>query len=252
MIVFHYDKTFEGLLTALFDAYTRKEFPGRLLAAGEIDPLFAESYEVMTQKDKASRVWAGVEKKLGRRACNMVLHVWLSEQDGCDELLFRFLRKVFDRPGRFPLDFADPDTIEVEKLARKVAREGEHVRQFVRWQKGGDGSWFGATAPKYNALPLAIKYFKNRFADQKWLIYDTQRHYGYYYDLKEAVEVTMEDDRHLLEGWLSEDLLAGDEKFFQELWRNYFKSLTIKERINPKLHRQMMPERFWKYLVEKQ
>ena len=35
MIAFIYDKTFEGLLTAVFDAYVRKSFPDVLLAEGE-------------------------------------------------------------------------------------------------------------------------------------------------------------------------------------------------------------------------
>lgn len=47
-------------------------------------------------------------------------------------------------------------------------------------------------------------------------------------------------------------LMAHDEKVFQELWKAYFKSTTIKERRNPKLHRQNLPVRFWKYLIEKQ
>lgn len=37
MLIFRYDKTFEGLLTALFDAYSLKKFPDILLA--EMNPL---------------------------------------------------------------------------------------------------------------------------------------------------------------------------------------------------------------------
>ena len=35
MTVFVYDKTFEGLLTAVFDAYSRRSFPDLLLAEAE-------------------------------------------------------------------------------------------------------------------------------------------------------------------------------------------------------------------------
>ena len=54
------------------------------------------------------------------------------------------------------------------------------------------------------------------------------------------------------EGKLDENLMAEDEKLYQELWKGYFKSMTIKERINLKLHRQHLPKRYWKYLTEKQ
>lgn len=253
MTVFHYDKTFEGLLTAVFDMYARRMFPEKLLADGEPEPLFAtNSHTVITDSAKSSRVWRAVEKKTDPRVCNMLLYAWLSEEDGRDELTIRYIRKIFDTPHGIAYNFADPDVLEQHQMAKKVAREGEHVRQFVRFQKAADGSYFAPIAPKFNALPLAIKYFRDRFADQQWLIYDTRRHYGYYYDLRTVTEVTLEDDAHLIEGKLSDAVIAEDEKLFQEMWQGYFRSLTIKERINPKLQKQHMPQRFWKYLTEKQ
>lgn len=253
MTVFRYDKTFEGLLTAVFDAYVRREFPETLIGGDEPEPMFSGSvHTVISDREKSDRVWASLQKKTDKRTRNMLLHVWLSEEAESDMLIFRYICKVFDTPHSVAENFSDPDVLEVKKTAMKVAREGEHVRQFIRFQKGGDGTFFAPTAPKYNALPLAVKYLKDRFADQKWLVYDTKRRYGYYYDLEKVQEVTMEDDAHLLDGKLDDEMLAGDEKLFQEMWRNYFNAMTIKERINPKLQRQHMPQRFWKYLTEKQ
>lgn len=40
MTVFVYDKTFEGLLTAVFDAYSRRSFPDLLLAEENLFPCF--------------------------------------------------------------------------------------------------------------------------------------------------------------------------------------------------------------------
>jgi len=47
-------------------------------------------------------------------------------------------------------------------------------------------------------------------------------------------------------------LLATDEQRFQALWRAYFRSLTIRERLNPRKQRQDMPVRFWPHLTEMQ
>lgn len=253
MIVFRYDKTFEGLLTAVFDAYFRKTVPGELLAHGEPVPLFAdEVHDVVTDRTKSTRVWKGIEKKVPKKPRNMILHVWLSEQPGSDMLLFRYICRIFDSPDGYAYNLADECVFEVRKLAHKVSREGEFLRQFVRFQKAGDDSFFAPVSPEYNALPLAIAYFTGRFSNQKWLIYDVKRRYGYYYDLKNATEVTLEDDGHLLDGKLDPRLMAEDEQLFQTLWKNYFKALSIKERLNPRLQRQHMPRRFWKFLTEKQ
>ena len=51
---------------------------------------------------------------------------------------------------------------------------------------------------------------------------------------------------------LDESLMDKDEKLFQQLWKTYFKAICIKERMNPRKHRQDMPVRYWKYLTEKQ
>lgn len=253
MIVFRYDKTYEGLLTAVFDAYNRKIFPDKLLGLEDIEPLFVtESYTVLTQEDKSSRVWKGLEKKAGKNTLNMLTYVWLSELSGSDELIFRYIRKTFDSKMSIETNYADDDVLEVQKVARKVSHEKHRMIEFVRFQKAADDIFFAPISPDHNCLPLTISHFKDRFADQKWIIYDTKRNYGFFYDLKTVTEMTLDSTELFPEGKLDEKLMAEDEKVFQNLWKAYFKSLTIKERINPKLHCQHLPKRYWKYLTEKQ
>lgn len=254
MIVFIYDKTFEGLLTAVFDAYVRKTFPDALLAEGEPLPLFCEEpVTIYSDKTKADRVWKGLEKKLSKLALSMLTVSWLSELSEIDLLLFRYIRKAIDHPRSIEMNFGDPDVLQLSKIWKKVSGERHHIMQFLRFQKALDGTYFSAVEPIYNVLPLVIPYLNDRFGDQKWLIYDIRREYGYYYDLKETIEVRFEQkEAHLLSGFLSESLMDKDEKLFQQMWKEYFKTIAIKERINPKLHRQHMPARFWKYMTEKQ
>ncbi|WP_321435784.1 TIGR03915 family putative DNA repair protein [uncultured Bacteroides sp.] len=254
MIAFIYDKTFEGLLTAVFDAYFRKTFPEALRAEGEPLPLFCdEALTICTDKEKAERVWKGLQKKLSSTALSCLTACWLSELPEIDILLFRYIRKAIDAPGSIELNFGDTDVLEVTKICKKVANERERVLQFLRFQKAADGTFFAAIEPMYNVLSLVVSHFQDRFADQKWLVYDLKREYGYYYDLSTVTEVRFEDkESHLLSGILSDDLMVQDEKLFQQLWKEYFKSIAIKERLNPKLHKQHLPVRFWKYLTEKQ
>ena len=253
MTVFVYDKTFEGLLTAVFDAYSRRSFPDLLLAEGEPFPLFYdEAVTICTDDAKADRVWKGLQKKLSATALSVITVTWLSELPEVDVLLFRYIRKAIDAPRTIELNFGDPDVLEVSKIWKKVTNERLRVIQFLRFQKAADGTFFAAVKPIYNVLPLTLPHLKDRFADQCWLLYDLKREYGYYYDLKETTEVRFEEkEAHLLSGLLSEELMDADEKLFQKMWKTYFKSIAIKERLNPKLHRQHMPARFWKYMPEK-
>ncbi|MDR1646047.1 MAG: TIGR03915 family putative DNA repair protein [Tannerellaceae bacterium] len=252
MIVFRYDKTFEGLLTALFDAYSRREFPDRLLTTDEPLPLFADrAHTVVTDAARSARAWTGLEKKLTQPVCAMLMHVWLSELPASDELLFRYMCKAINAPASIATDFADPDVLAVKQIAAKVSKERERLIQFVRFQKTACELYFAPVSPIYNALPLAVPHFADRFAGQQWLIYDVKRQYGYYYDMQTAIEVTLDNNEHLLGGSLDQTLMAADETLFQSLWKDYTRSLTIRERLNPKLQRQHMPRRFWRFLPEK-
>lgn len=254
MNIFIYDHTFEGLLTCIFDAYFRKTFPDLLLMEGEPLPLFYdETTHIATDGEKAGRVWRGLQKKISSHALSSLTYCWLSELPQIDLMLFRYIRKAVDSPRSIETNFTDPDVLELAKIYKRVDGERMRLMQFVRFQKAADGTFFAAVEPLFNVLPLAIDHFKDRFADQCWLIYDIKRQYGYYYNLKEVEEVTFEDpcQAHLVTGMLNESLMDNNEKLFQKLWKTYFKSICIKERWNPRKHRQDMPVRYWKYLTEK-
>ncbi len=254
MVIFRYDKTFEGLLTAVFDAYFRKTFPTLLLGEAEPPPLFYDQlFTVHTDKEKAERVWKGLEHKLSPTALSCITYGWLSELAEVDNLLFRYIRKAIDHPLSIETNFGDPDVLELTKIWKKVSGERHRVMQFVRFQKAEDNTYFAPVEPLYNVLSLTTGHFRDRFADQKWIVYDLKRNYGYYYDLTEITEITFRDrEHHLITGMLDETLMATDEKLFRKMWKTYFTSIAIKERINPKLHRQHLPVRFWKHLTEKQ
>ncbi len=253
MLIFRYDKTFDGLLTVVFDAYSMKTFPDLLLSEEESTPLFYdEVHSVITDEARSNRVWKGLQKKLSPSALSSLTTCWLSELPEIDMKLFRYIRKAIDAPRSIELNFGDPDVLELSKIWKKVNNERLRVIQFLRFQKAADGTYFAALKPQYNVLSLVIPYLQDRFADQKWLLYDLKREYGYYNDLITITEVHFEEKgEHLLSGFLDESIMDQDEKLFQKLWQTYFKAIAIKERLNPRLHRQNLPARFWKYLPEK-
>lgn len=251
MVVFRYDKSFDGLLCALFDAYSMRTFPEALIGPGEPEPLFTERvHEVVTDQAHAARVWRGLERKLISRVRSMLIYAWHGEQAQSDFLMLRCLRRVFDEGGGVVADQADPDMKALHRLALEVSHEREHLKQFVRLQKAADGTYFAAVTPLHDALPLALGYFTDRFADQRWLLYDRRRDYGFFYDGQAARRVTLEDDRGMIADKLADRWLAEDERRFQLLWKNYFRALAIPQRINLRQQRRMMPRRYWKHLTE--
>ncbi|MDR1043653.1 MAG: TIGR03915 family putative DNA repair protein [Candidatus Adiutrix sp.] len=251
MIVFVYEQSFEGLLSAVFEAFRLRLTPDALCPEGERPPLLAtEIHRAPGDPEKSARVWAGLEKKLSGLALKQILYAWLSEEPGAAELVIRYLRAVYS--GTAETDFAHPDVMALRRTAFKVSREKEHLRQFLRFQKTRAGVYFAAVVPRCNVLPLVLGHFADRFADQQWIIYDLNRQYGYYYDLESLRETDRRPPVDPASGRLAEEELAGGEALLQEAWRAYFKSVSIAQRANPRLQRQFMPRRFWPYLTETQ
>ena len=257
MLVYTFDRTLDGVLSAVFDAYSLRQRPDVLIGEGDQLPLFCdESHRVDTTEEKARRVWAGMERHLSHEALRMLTVSYLSEDSTLNTPLFNYIYKVFQQRKSIERNFADPDVLFVTNMARRVMHERLRMMQFVRFQKAADGTYLGVVRPDHNVLPLVIDHFRDRFRDQSWLIYDVRRHYGYYFDRQEVTRVTFEDSDALpfdqQTGRLSDDLLSADDQLFQRLWRTYFKAICIRERINPKKQRSDMPRRYWAYMIEKQ
>ena len=256
MIIYSFDGTMDGLLTAVFDAFSLHEEPEQLLKEGDALPLFCDyNYQVTTDEEKARRVWTGLEKRLSREAMKLISVSWLSELQELNTPLFLYICKVF-RQGDISRNFADTDVLTVTNIARRVLHEQLRMKQFIRFQKAKDGTYLAVVAPDHNVLPLITDHFSDRFNDQPWLIYDARRHYGFHYDGQQVIRITFEDEGavpfDLTNGKLQTDVLSSDDQLLQDLWRTYFKAICIKERMNPRKQLKDMPRRYWKYMTEKQ
>ena len=250
---FIYDRSFEGLLSAVFDSFARKEIPDKLVSESATIPLFTDTHIVVADAEKAERVLVGLSKKISRSAVYMLHASFLSESEEVENTIFRYISKAFKMDKSIEMNFADPDVLELSKIYKKVNREAEKIRQFVRFQKTSDKVFFACVEPIYNVMPLNLDFFTDRFADQQWLIYDIRRNRGWFYNLTTVEEVKIDNPSFdSSSGKLNRDIMDDDEVDFQDLWKQYFKSISIKERHNLKLQRQHMPRRFWKFLTEKQ
>ena len=260
MTVYVFDNTLDGLLTAVFDSFFLKQQPEYLLAEGEQLPLFAdEPHRVVTDSEKAARVWKGLEKRLSATGLRVIAISWLSEDRALNQPLFNYICKVFRQPVGAPSienNASDDDVLTVRNTCRRVLHEQLRMKQFIRFQKAKDGTYLAVVSPDHNVLPLIIDHFQDRFNDQPWLIYDAKRHYGYYYDgAAVPIRITFEDEAavpfDLSNGKMDADILSEDDQLFQDLWRTYFKAICIKERMNPRKQLSDMPRRYWRYMTEK-
>lgn len=247
MPTFIYDGTWAGFLTAIFDIFDRKIEVVKITTSDRFQPdVFAESVEVVTDDAKANRVWAGLAKKISGKALRKLYACYLSELPGSEDTLCQFIRLVFDSVRSPEKAYGHPCVLKISQLDKMVHREKHRMEAFIRFQLTADEMYYAVIEPDFNVLPLILNHFKSRYADQRWLIYDLKRSYGIYYDLDTVEEVTLNfsDTGNC-------SLFHEDEALYQNLWKDYFKHVNIKERKNDRLHLQHVPKRYWKHLTEK-
>jgi probable DNA metabolism protein len=246
-----YDGTFEGLLTAIYEIYDRKlELvkikKGEMQAAG----MFEDTLQVFTNEDYASRVLKGLRRKMSPNGVQRLYIAHMGEMDNEDNNLVGFIRYVFNNTNNIEDDYGNRYVIRLSEVIRMMRREKHRMEAFIRFQKLKDDTYYAAIEPDFNVLPLLIRHFRNRYTDQKWMIYDLIRNYGIYYDMHDTEFITLDFAAVAKPGDVI-SVYTEDEKIYQHLWKNYFHSVNIPARKNTKLHVRHIPKRYWKHLTEK-
>jgi probable DNA metabolism protein len=231
-----YDGSFDGFLTAVFEIYERRL--SHVIIKSELQfesELFGIHEHIITDDNKSKRVFDGLKKHIGAKGCNILYYSFLSEIIGIESK-----KNIIS-------DYSNPDVLQLSKVVKKVGREKHRMEAFVRFQQTKDNIYFANVEPDFNVLPLIKNHFTKRYADQKWIIYDLKRKYGLFYNLESTEVIYIDFNIDTKQDWFTEN-----EKTYETLWKDYFESTNIEERINTKLHVRHVPKRYWKYLSEKQ
>jgi probable DNA metabolism protein len=242
------DGTLDGLLTAIFESYAKGEWPDAIEARSGQPGLFDQGIPIATDPEKAERVWQGLQSHLGAKRRRQIMDAFLSGRPGVETTIWHYVRDAIPGKSGHASRVNLSAQIEIERLSRQVRREAHRLKGFIRFQRTDADHYLALIAPRHDVLPLVRTHFEARYADQQWIIYDTQRDYGLSFDGRKTrrLQLKAADIKKGL------DDTADEEKQCQLLWQRYFAAVNIPQRNNPKLHLSQLPRRFWRYLPEKQ
>lgn len=247
-----YDGTFEGFISAVFDVYKMRISEVRIVKYNnETSMLFTQNIEVIFEETKFNRVKNKLVEYLGNSGFQSLWKVTLSELPEVEDILLGVIRYAFLKKQNILGDFGNGYVLQLQEILKKIGREKHRMDAFIRFKLANDGIYYATVEPDFDVIPLVCNHFKNRYADQQWVIYDIKRNYGFYYNLTTVQRVEIQEGANKSNKLLLEIGWHENEQDFQKLWKNYFNSTTIKSRKNKKLHLQYVPKRYWKYLIEK-
>lgn len=240
-IVYAYDGSFEGLLCCVFASYAEKEVPSLIRPPDEEPGLFDTAKWIATDKQKALRVYNSIPVKISLPAQELVRLGFLTCAPQKELLIYRFLRLGYKHGGKVMNMLTDDTVCALHKAVRHLTAESHLLRGFVRFSLH-DEALVAVIEPKNYVLPLLARHFCDRFRNETFLIYDKTHRTALLYQDHKAKMLSVEE--------LTLPEADGAELEYRRLWRQFYKTIAVEGRENPRCRMSMMPKRYWSHLTE--
>jgi len=254
MNLYTYDGTTEGMLTAVATAIKSRQPVEDIVSSEHFQGgLFTQNYPVVTNNDQAGRLMHYLQTSLGRWSLHYIMYAMLSEMEGCELAICDYIRHSLKKGKQLDCDEAHPAVRKVHDIHHKVSHEVCRMKGFIRFLQLKDDILYAPFEPDHNIIIPVANHFQDRLPANQWIIHDIKRNIAlrHHKAALELIDIDPEFTRQVAEsGSVDEEHLESNEKLYQDLWQTFFKTVSIEERTNPKLQRGLMPQRYWKYLVE--
>ncbi len=264
-VAYIFDGTLEGLMSAVFCAYTHRCVPHDILRSGNVQiRLEQDVVHVETNMDAALRVRNGICRQLGAGVWRAIVQAAASDDPDMGTKVFRFIHFALDSPyacrckgcprkrscntpcsthrGNVLDEWSNPEVVPLLELQRQVIGESERMRQFIRFEHTTDGFWFARCNPNASVIPLIMGHFAARFNSHRFVIYDEVHHLAGI--CANGSWQLVSTDR------ITPPPQAADEAEMQDAWKRFYHVLSVECRYNPELRRHFMPKRLWGNITE--
>ena len=239
-VVYQYDGSLAGFYTCIFRCVYSRECPVDILPREERQMTLLPFARVETDLEQATRVRQAVSRKISPEALVLCEHVYLSCLPGKEMAMLRFLHLGFAVGRKINQLMTDPVVDTMLQAEKHLLREAHLFLGFVRFVDH-QGKLISAISPKNFVLPLLAPHFADRFSEESFLIYDKTHRVALVYHDGRAELGTLEGE------WPA---VSQKEQFYQELWKQFYHTIGIKERENARCRMTHMPKRYWENMVE--
>lgn len=243
MLKLIYEDSFEGFLSAIYYAFYSKDEITSITIESHLDiDMLTKIEYIKTDLEKYNKVKNAIVSKIDPLALNKIYKLYLSNYNEKGLLCFKYLKLAFKLGTNIHSHLYINEVRELDLVERRVSLEAHRFTGFVRFSLINSKFLYSSIEPDNNILELISPHFKSRFSNEYWIIHDVKRNIASIYN-KTSWEITeMNNDIY--------NSLKDYNDEFEDLWRSYFKSTSIKERSNLNLQKRYMPKRYWNELTE--
>lgn len=245
MITYIFDGTKNGLFTCIFESFYAREIPDEITSEICQTGLFDTNKTIRTDNGKAERVIACLRKCKTANILSDVTYAFRSGEKNKFTVIFNYIRKAVEyKNNDISTAFSLPESLTFFDLKKRIGTEIHRFKGFLRFMESADGYFYACFEPDNDITDILVPHFKARLKSP-FIIHDVKRN---------VLALCNGSDFKIIRNPAQNVTvyLSEDEQKFQDLWKTYYKGINIKERKNTRLMRAFLPERYWKYLSEKQ
>lgn len=249
------EDSFDGILTAVYEAFQQKGRQVNIIVDGEYNfDLFTEYIQVATDYEKSRKVAHTIYSKISSLAYDIIYHVAISaEKDKCSIILGMVIAGL-QHGAKIVQELTNPLVQRCSDIAKKVYNEAHFYLEILRFEELAEGILMATIAPTANVMVSTMEHFSDRFPEENFFIYDENRRLcGIHeknspYFIRENICI-----EELLDAWRRDhktELARLEQDQYADLWKVFFASIAIKERENYVLQRGNLPLHYRKHMTE--
>ena len=239
-LVYLYDGSYEGLLTAVFTAFLRRENPADILSFDAPRPL-CPILNVRTDHALADRVTRGLREKAGNRTEALVRFAFLTVLPSKELRILSFIRKAMKTGPAIARMLSDDAVYPLFRAVGHAREEAHLFTGFLRFSET-NGVLYAVIDPKNRVLPLIADHFADRFPHETFLIWDSTH--------GEAMLCREGEYTIVAAGDFTPPPPDRTERETRALWSRFFETLSIEARYNPACQRTHLPLRYRTHMTE--
>ena len=240
-MIYIYDSSFISLLTLINYLIKNKIKPYDIKDESYSPSLLEETFYPKLFDDTLVE---RIIDKIGIFSFKVVYYVFLSNNKNKELLIYYFLLNSLKYKEKICYMRNLKCVSECLKISQYVKRENHKYKGFVRFKELNNNVLYSEIEPENDILFLLCTHFKKRLKNERWIINDLRRGIVGVYDKKKLYIL---DDTSFIDKPLKYSDLEDD---YQEMWKEFYKTIGIKERKNDRCRMNYMPKKYWKHILE--
>lgn len=236
-MIYLYKESFNDLLNLINYILKNRLKPENIKNELYMKSLLDEVYYPIIEEDMG--LSERIINKIGIESFSIIYYVFLSNDNDKELLIYNYLFNSLKYREKIRFMRNIDSVNKCLKISKYVKSEAHKFKGFVRFSELDNGILYSEIGPENNILLILSNHFKKRLNNEHWIIKDNKRNLISIYDKKEF---------YIFDSDVSIKPKKGD--YFEDMWKEFYKTIGIKERKNDRCRMNFMPKKYWKYIVE--